>query len=105
MTALLSPTCLFIETPLVVMLRYTLRTLAVTAKDIEQKLLSSSQLQPVLHVAVTDASYGCGTFFNIDIASPVFACKTLIQQHRLVNEVLVTEIKALHGFTLNTRVK
>ncbi|KPI84364.1 hypothetical protein ABL78_6571 [Leptomonas seymouri] len=74
-----------------------------TAADIQAKLQSSEVLQPVQSVKVVDASGGCGSFFNIDIVSPVFQGKPLIQQHRLVNSVLKDEISAIHGFTLNTK--
>lgn len=76
-----------------------------TAADIQAKLQSSEALQPVHSIKVIDASAGCGSFFNIDIVSPVFQGKSLIQQHRLVNGVLKEEISAIHGFTLNTRSK
>lgn len=74
----------------------------LTATDIESKLRSSSRLQATT-VEVVDTSAGCGSFFKIKIASPVFAGKPLIQQHRLVNEVLREEIKNIHGFTLETK--
>ncbi|KAL7701425.1 hypothetical protein N2W54_004767 [Lotmaria passim] len=76
-----------------------------TAADIEAKLQSSEALRPVQSIKVVDVSAGCGTFFNIDIVSPVFQGKSLIQQHRLVNSVLKDEISAIHGFTLNTKSK
>lgn len=74
----------------------------LTAADIESKLRSSSRLQPTT-VEVVDTSAGCGSFFKIKIVSPVFSGKPLIQQHRLVNEVLREEIKNIHGFTLETK--
>ncbi|KPA79311.1 hypothetical protein ABB37_05772 [Leptomonas pyrrhocoris] len=88
------------------MLRVVPRLLvSYTAADIQAKLQSSEALQPVRSIKVVDASAGCGSFFNIDIVSPVFQGKTLIQQHRLVNGVLKDEISAIHGFTLNTKSK
>ncbi|CAD2219738.1 conserved eukaryotic protein [Angomonas deanei] len=74
---------------------------ALTAKDIEDKLLKSETLKPT-SVSVVDASAGCGSFFNIKISSAAFDGKTLIQQHRLVNAELKEEIKGIHGFTLDT---
>ncbi|EPY31810.1 hypothetical protein STCU_03215 [Strigomonas culicis] len=86
------------------MFRHTLRYLAaLSAEDIQAKLTACATLKPT-RVAVEDTSQGCGSFFNITIVSPVFAGKPLIQQHRLVNDVLQEEIKAIHGFTLNTMV-
>ncbi|CAG9574693.1 conserved hypothetical protein [Leishmania major strain Friedlin] len=78
---------------------------AYTAADIQAKLESSEALKPVQSVRVVDVSAGCGSFFNIDIVSPVFQGKSLIQQHRLVNSVLEEEISTIHGFTLNTKSK
>ncbi|KAK7197034.1 BolA-like protein [Novymonas esmeraldas] len=76
-----------------------------TAADIQAKLESSDALRPIQSIKVVDASAGCGSFFNIDVVSPVFAGKSLIQQHRIVNGVLKDEISAIHGFTLNTKSK
>lgn len=73
-----------------------------SAAQIESKLKASDALAPLLDVTVVDASGGCGSFYNITVASPVFAGKSLIQQHRIVNEVLKEEIKEIHGFTLST---
>ncbi|CCW65927.1 unnamed protein product [Phytomonas sp. Hart1] len=86
------------------MLCASLRRLSIrlTSEQIEAKIRSSEILKPVLHVAVQDVSAGCGSFFNIQVASPVFEGKSLIQQHRIVNEVLKHEIKKIHGFTLKT---
>ncbi|KAI5688256.1 BolAlike protein [Leishmania braziliensis] len=76
---------------------------AYTAADIQAKLESSEALKPIQFISVVDASAGCGSFFNIDIVSPAFQGKSLIDQHRLVNGVLKEEISAIHGFTLNTK--
>lgn len=81
-----------------------LAPLAISAVEIENKLRASSRLQPT-DVEVQDTSAGCGSFFKIKIVSPVFEGKPLIQQHRLVNEVLRDEIKEIHGFTLETKAK
>lgn len=81
-----------------------LAPLAISAAEIENKLRASSRLQPT-DVEVQDTSSGCGSFFKIKIISPVFEGKPLIQQHRLVNEVLREEIKEIHGFTLETKAK
>ncbi|CCW62638.1 unnamed protein product [Phytomonas sp. EM1] len=86
------------------MLHASLRRLAtrLTAEQIEAKIKSSEILSPVLHASVQDVSAGCGSFFNIQVTSPVFTGKSLVQQHRIVNEVLKQEIKEIHGFTLKT---
>eukprot|EP00796_Vickermania_ingenoplastis_P003861 gene3862-2739_t len=81
-----------------------LAAVSLTAADIEAKLLASATLQPTA-VSVLDTSAGCGSFFKIRVVSPVFSGKPLIQQHRLVNEVLKDEIRIIHGFTLETKAK
>lgn len=90
------------------MLRRSLSALTAatgfTAADIEAKLRASKELAPVQNLTVQDTSSGCGSFFNISITSPAFAGKSLMQQHRMVNSVLKTEIAAIHGFSLNTHV-
>ncbi|KAH8617043.1 putative BolA like protein [Trypanosoma vivax] len=85
------------------MMRLSRLWLTVTVADIEAKLRASEKLQPLQDVKVVDVSGGCGSFFNITVTSPVFRGKPLVQQHRLVNEVLQTEIALIHGFSLTTR--
>ena len=72
------------------------------------------------HVIVEDTSGGCGTMFNIDVAStdfqyhrtytrsplsPLAARRglTTIAQHRKVKDILKDEIPNWHGFLLQTR--
>lgn len=40
-----------------------------------------------VHVKVTDVSGGCGSMFDIEVASPQFVGQTRVKQHRMVNEV------------------
>lgn len=49
-----------------------------------------SALQKALeavHVKVSDVSGGCGSMFDIEVASPQFAGQSRVKQHRMVNEV------------------
>jgi stress-induced morphogen len=46
-----------------------------------------THLQAV-HVKVTDVSGGCGSMFDVEVASPQFAGQSRVKQHRMVNEVL-----------------
>lgn len=43
---------------------------------------------------------GCGSMYEIEIDSELFQGKRLLQQHRMVNEALGDEMKALHGLTI-----
>ncbi|KAI0723447.1 bola protein [Earliella scabrosa] len=63
-------------------------------KVIYQKLtetFSPTELQ------VQDVSGGCGTFYNIIIASDAFKGLPLVKQQRLVNQTLKEEIQGIHG--------
>lgn len=40
---------------------------------------------------------GCGTFYQIIIASDAFSGVATVKQHRMVNEVLKQEIEGIHG--------
>ena len=46
---------------------------------------------------------GCGSMFRIHIESPLFLGKSLVQQHRYVNEALKDDIKQMHGLQLITK--
>ncbi|KJE90872.1 bolA-like protein [Capsaspora owczarzaki ATCC 30864] len=54
-------------------------------------------------LGVNDISGGCGSMYQIGVESPMFAGLSLVQQHRLVNEILKDEIKGMHGMRLQTR--
>ncbi|KAL7282072.1 hypothetical protein ACG7TL_003541 [Trametes sanguinea] len=53
---------------------------------------------------VEDVSGGCGTFYQIIIASDQFKGLPLVKQQRLVNETLKEEIQGIHGLQLKTMV-
>ncbi|KAI8867705.1 bola-like protein [Ramicandelaber brevisporus] len=53
-------------------------------------------------VEVEDQSGGCGQAFKVCIVSPGFARITLLQRHRLVNEVLKDIIPRIHAFSQKT---
>jgi len=86
----------------IIMLRLRYRLLNVAAGDIEAKLRADLTLKPTV-VTVKDISSGCGSFFHVDITSPSFQGKKLVDQHRMVNEAIKEEIRAIHGLTINTR--
>ncbi|AET39823.1 Bol3p Ecym_5022 [Eremothecium cymbalariae DBVPG len=71
-------------------------------KLIYDKLIKA--LQPT-SLKVTDISGGCGSMFAIDITSLQFSGLTMVNQHKLVNEVLKDDIKHWHGLQLRTRTK
>ncbi|TYZ57804.1 hypothetical protein PybrP1_001784 [[Pythium] brassicae (nom. inval.)] len=55
-----------------------------------------------VHVKVTDVSGGCGSMFDIEVASEQFEGQSRVKQHRMVNEILKEEIKSMHGLTIRT---
>ena len=78
---------------------FLMTNVAVTTAHIRDKLIS--QL-PASQCEVEDTSSGCGAFYRITVTSAKFRGMTLIQQHRLVNEILKNEIPKLHGLTIST---
>ncbi|EJF63025.1 bola-like protein [Dichomitus squalens LYAD-421 SS1] len=68
---------------------------------IHQKL--TEKFKPTeLHVE--DVSGGCGTFYNIIIASEEFKGLPLVKQQRLVNQTLKEEIKGIHGLQASRKL-
>ena len=43
--------------------------------------------------------------FHIDIVSDRFKGKSVVQQHRLINEILAEDIKKWHGLQLKTQAE
>ncbi|KAI9762938.1 MAG: hypothetical protein M4579_000001 [Chaenotheca gracillima] len=74
--------------------------LSETERSIFDKL--KAELAPAT-LEVQDISGGCGSMFAIDVASTKFEGMTMIKQHRLVNEILRSEIGGWHGLQLKTR--
>ncbi|XP_005105948.1 bolA-like protein 3 [Aplysia californica] len=72
----------------------------------EQKIISKLQesFPNATHIQVADVSGGCGAMYQILIETPEFEGKRTVQQHRMVNEALKEEIKAMHGLQLTTKV-
>lgn len=75
------------------------RNFVVKKETVEQKLKT---LNPIA-LEVEDTSGGCGTFFSISISSEEFQGKSMLQQHKLVQEILKEEIPQIHGLTLKTK--
>jgi len=72
-----------------------------SAKAMEQKLIKELQ---AVECSVVDASGGCGSFYRILVVSDKFRGVPLVKQHRMVNDVLKSEITRIHGLTITTRV-
>ncbi|CAG8573053.1 17060_t:CDS:2 [Acaulospora colombiana] len=61
----------------------------------------SKNLNPT-RLRVEDISGGCGSMYSIEISSERFKGLPMINQHRMVNELLHEEIKNMHGIQLKT---
>jgi stress-induced morphogen len=55
------------------------------------------------YVQIQDTSGGCGSFYSVQVVSSVFSGHKLLEQHRMVKEVLSQEIAACHGVTIFTK--
>jgi stress-induced morphogen len=66
---------------------------------IKEKLTSALE---AVHCEVADASDGCGGKFEVLVVSKQFEGKALLARHRLVQSVLVEELKTIHAFSQKT---
>jgi stress-induced morphogen len=67
--------------------------------EIEQKLTQKLKID---QLEVVDTSGNCGSSFMIKIKSPDFQGKSVIAQHRMVNEILKDDLKDIHALQLKT---
>ncbi|EEC12053.1 bolA-like protein 3 [Ixodes scapularis] len=68
------------------------------ASILQQKFPEASNIQ------VKDISGGCGAMYEVYVQSSIFRNLPRVQQHRLVNEALKTEIQDMHGIRIATAV-
>jgi len=80
--------------------RKGVRQFSVEAKAMENQLRSALNASDV---NVEDISGGCGSMYRVEVESPMFSGVSLVKQHRMVNEVLKSEITGMHGLTISTR--
>lgn len=72
----------------------------ITTDEIEKMI--RAQL-PGSNVEVSDMR-GTGDHFEIEVASPAFAGKTLIEQHRMIFAILAHEMdRRIHAVQIKTR--
>lgn len=69
--------------------------------EIEKKIRDKIKIE---NLEVIDTSGNCGTSFSIKIKSPDFKGKTVIAQHRMVNDILKEDLKDIHALQLKTEV-
>lgn len=85
-------------------MRASLVALATREQRIRAALLTNLQADPA-SLSVEDLSGGCdGGTIRLFVASPLFAGKSIVAQHRLVNEVIKEEMKTLHAAVIKTAV-
>ncbi|GAM25976.1 hypothetical protein SAMD00019534_091510 [Acytostelium subglobosum LB1] len=75
---------------------------AADPKGDKIRSLLSDQLKPSV-LNVIDMSGGCGSMYRIEIVSKEFNDKSILKQHRQVNDILKDVIPTLHGLTLQTK--
>ncbi len=61
-----------------------------------------ANLEGVEHCTVKDVSDGCGAKFEAVIVAKEFEGVPLIKRHRRVNEILESEIKEIHAWSMKT---
>jgi len=66
---------------------------------IENKIKSKIKCD---NLEIIDISGNCGTSFSIKLKSPDFKGKTIIMQHRMVNEALKEELKDIHALQIKS---
>eukprot|EP01098_Paradermamoeba_levis_P005632 TRINITY_DN236_c0_g2_i1.p1 TRINITY_DN236_c0_g2~~TRINITY_DN236_c0_g2_i1.p1 ORF type:complete len:173 (-),score=47.76 TRINITY_DN236_c0_g2_i1:13-483(-) len=71
------------------------------SKEQQIRSILEQNLSPSI-LNVEDVSGGCGEFFSIQIESEQFVGKSLVQQHKLVKNLLSNLMKGMHGITLQT---
>ncbi|KAF8889663.1 bola protein [Infundibulicybe gibba] len=57
---------------------------------------------PVSHLEIEDQSNGCGENYAIILVSEAFQGKTTLARHRMVNDLLKTQIAQMHAFSQKT---
>jgi stress-induced morphogen len=71
-----------------------------TPQEIERMILAK---MPASQVRVIDMT-GTGDHFEISVVSPAFAGKPLVEQHKMLHEILAPEMdRSIHAVKLRTR--
>ncbi|UXI19199.1 hypothetical protein NH340_JMT05142 [Sarcoptes scabiei] len=71
----------------------------ITCEHLESVL---KQKLEAIHVKIEDVSDGCGAKFIAQIVSSKFEGLSLLEQHRLVNETIASEMNSIHSFRMKT---
>eukprot|EP01117_Protostelium_nocturnum_P006311 TRINITY_DN2276_c4_g1_i1.p1 TRINITY_DN2276_c4_g1~~TRINITY_DN2276_c4_g1_i1.p1 ORF type:complete len:141 (+),score=30.20 TRINITY_DN2276_c4_g1_i1:131-553(+) len=74
----------------------------LTERELKMTNLLSSSLQTD-QVDVMDVSGGCGASFRVEVTSPLFQGKKLLEQHKMIYEILSGEVKEMHALTIHTK--
>ncbi|XP_058835558.1 bolA-like protein 3 [Topomyia yanbarensis] len=56
------------------------------------------------NVVVSDISGGCGSMYEIYVETAEFKGLSTVKQHRLITEILKSEIKDMHGLRIHTAI-
>lgn len=72
-----------------------------TMINIESKLRNSFNNIDMLDISTVNGD--CGQSYFIKIQSGEFLGKSLLDQHRMINEIIKEEVKVVHSVVLQTR--
>ncbi|XP_022914107.1 uncharacterized protein [Onthophagus taurus] len=80
---------------------------AVEVKKKEEELTNilAKKFPNAKKIDVNDVSGGCGSMFDVVIASDDFKDMNLVKQHQMVTNALKEEIKLLHGIRIQTKLE
>ena len=56
-------------------------------------------------VSVVDISGGAGSKYRVEVTSAAFEGKSIVKQHRMVNECLAEPLKTVHAVSIKTSKK
>ncbi len=83
---------------------FVVRSGASREERIRRSLLSALHAD-ASSLSVEDLSGGCeGGTVRLFVASPLFEGKSIVAQHRMVNEAIKEEMKTLHAAIIKTSV-
>ncbi|KAG8828420.1 hypothetical protein FRC19_006518 [Serendipita sp. 401] len=68
----------------------------VSQEDLEATIRNA---WPIDHLEIIDVSSGCGESYAVVVVSPAFEGKLTLARHRMVNELLKSQIAQMHAFS------
>ncbi|CAJ0961481.1 unnamed protein product, partial [Mesorhabditis belari] len=84
----------------------TNRSLSQQLSSGEEKLakLLRQKFPKASNIDVEDISGGCGSMYKVAVESVEFKGLTKVAQHKAITSCLSSEIKDMHGLTIDTKI-